>query len=68
MARYARMAPEVQDAKDAPAFRADLGEIVFDRVTFRYKSAAQPLYDRFTLRIAPGERVHRRTPPRGVST
>ncbi|WP_293900942.1 ABC transporter ATP-binding protein [Phenylobacterium sp.] len=57
VARYARMAPQVIDAPAAPAFRADLGEIVFDRVTFRYKSAETPLYDRFTLRIAPGERV-----------
>ncbi|MBI1200089.1 MAG: ATP-binding cassette domain-containing protein [Phenylobacterium sp.] len=57
VARYSQMAPEVLDAPAAPAFRADLGEIVFDRVTFRYKSAAAPLYDRFTLRIAPGERV-----------
>jgi ATP-binding cassette subfamily B protein len=57
VARYAQMAPQVIDAPAAPAFRADLGEIVFDRVTFRYKSAETPLYDRFTLRIAPGERV-----------
>ena len=57
VARYAGMVPEVLDAPAAPAFRADMGEIVFDRVTFRYKSASDPLYDRFTLRIAPGERV-----------
>jgi ATP-binding cassette, subfamily B, bacterial len=57
VARYAQMSPQVIDAPAATAFRADLGEIVFDRVTFRYKSAEAPLYDRFTLRIAPGERV-----------
>ena len=57
VARYARMDQQVLDAPAAPTFRADLGEIVFDRVTFRYKSATDPLYDRFTLRIAPGERV-----------
>jgi len=57
VARYARTDPQVVDAPAAPGFRADLGEIVFDRVTFRYKGAAEPLYDRFTLRIAPGERV-----------
>ncbi len=57
VARYAEMTPEVLDAPSARDFRPDLGEIVFDRVTFRYKSAAEPLYDRFTLRIAPGERV-----------
>jgi ATP-binding cassette subfamily B protein len=57
VARYATMAPQVVDAPGAPAFRSELGEIVFDRVVFRYKSAGQPLYDNFTLRIAPGERV-----------
>ena len=57
VARYATMAPQVIDATGAPAFRSELGEIVFDRVVFRYKSAGQPLYDNFTLRIAPGERV-----------
>jgi ATP-binding cassette subfamily B protein len=57
VARYAQMEPQVVDAPAAPDFRPDLGEIVFDRVTFRYKSAEAPLYDRFTLRIAPGERV-----------
>ncbi|THD67120.1 ABC transporter ATP-binding protein [Phenylobacterium sp.] len=57
VARYATMDPQVIDAADARPFRADLGEIVFDRVVFRYKSAATPLYDNFTLRIAPGERV-----------
>ncbi len=57
VARYSTMAPQVVDAPDAKAFRSDLGEIVFDRVVFRYKSAETPLYDNFTLRIAPGERV-----------
>jgi ATP-binding cassette subfamily B protein len=57
VARYATMAPQVLDAPNSPSFRADLGEIVFDRVVFRYKSAEQALYDHFTLRSAPGERV-----------
>ncbi|HEY0435219.1 MAG TPA: ABC transporter ATP-binding protein [Phenylobacterium sp.] len=57
VARYATMAPQVLDAPDAPTFRPHLGEVVFDRVMFRYKSAETPLYDNFTLRIAPGERV-----------
>ena len=57
VARYATMPPQVIDATHSRAFRADLGEIVFDRVVFRYKSAHEPLYDNFTLRIAPGERV-----------
>jgi ATP-binding cassette subfamily B protein len=33
------------------------GEIVFDRVTFRYANQPSPLYSDFSLRIAPGERV-----------
>jgi ATP-binding cassette subfamily B protein len=57
VARYATTDPQVIDAPGAPPFRAEMGEIVFDRVTFRYKSAERPLYDRFNLRIAPGERV-----------
>jgi ATP-binding cassette subfamily B protein len=57
VARYARTEPQVLDAPDAPAFAGELGEIVFDRATFRYKSADEALYRDFSLRIAPGERV-----------
>jgi len=57
VARYARTPPQVMDAPDAQPFRGRRGEIVFDRVTFRYKSAEEPLYQDFTLVIAPGERL-----------
>ena len=57
VARYATTAPQVLDAPQARAFSPHLGEIVFDAVTFRYKSAEAPLYDRFSLMIEPGERV-----------
>jgi ATP-binding cassette subfamily B protein len=57
VAAYQGLAPQVADRPGAPAFRREAGEIVLDRVTFRYKSAETPLYDRFSLRIAPGERV-----------
>jgi len=57
VAAYARTAPQVPDRPDAAPFRPDLGEIAFDRVTFRYKSAETPLYKDFSLLIAPGERV-----------
>ncbi|HSV03111.1 MAG TPA: ABC transporter ATP-binding protein [Phenylobacterium sp.] len=57
VARYATLTPEVIDAPQARAFVADLGRIDFDRVTFRYKSADGALYQDFSLRIAPGERV-----------
>jgi ATP-binding cassette subfamily B protein len=57
VARYARMDPQVQDRPAAPHFLGQLGEVVFDKVTFRYKSADAPIYDAFSLRIAPGERI-----------
>lgn len=57
VAAYARMAPQVPDRPDAAHFRGQRGEIVFDKVTFRYKSAETPLYEDFSLAIAPGERV-----------
>jgi ATP-binding cassette subfamily B protein len=57
VARYATTDPQVIDRPKAGEFRADLGEIVFEHVTFRYKSAETPLYDDFSLRIVVGERV-----------
>jgi ATP-binding cassette subfamily B protein len=57
VARYAETPAEVMDAPNAPAFAGELGEIVFDRATFQYKSADQALYRDFSLRIAPGERI-----------
>ncbi|MDB5429780.1 MAG: multidrug transporter ATP-binding protein [Caulobacter sp.] len=57
VAGFARMAAQVPDAAGASEFRPGDGQIVFDRVTFRYKSAAEPLYEAFSLAIAPGERV-----------
>jgi ATP-binding cassette subfamily B protein len=57
VARYAKMAPQVADRPGASAFAGQLGEIVFDHVTFRYKTAGAPIYDNFSLRIAPGERL-----------
>jgi len=57
LARYAQTQPQVRDADGAPAFRPGPGQVVFDRITFRYKSAETPLYRDFSLAIAPGERV-----------
>ncbi|MEO8813146.1 MAG: ABC transporter ATP-binding protein [Caulobacteraceae bacterium] len=57
VARYARTQPQVPDRAAAPDFAGLRGEIVFDDVTFRYKSAGAAIYDRFDLRIAPGERL-----------
>ncbi|MDB5470303.1 MAG: multidrug transporter ATP-binding protein [Caulobacter sp.] len=57
VAAYERTVPQVADREDALVFAARRGEIVFDDVTFRYKSAETPLYDHFSLTIRPGERV-----------
>ena len=57
VARFARTAPQVADRPAAPALAARRGEVVFEAVTFRYKSAGAPIYDRFSLRIAPRERL-----------
>ena len=57
VARYSRTEPQVADAPGATAFGGQRGEIVFEAVTFRYKSAAEPVFDDFTLRIAAGERL-----------
>jgi len=47
---------DIDDAPGAAVFKPGKGEIVFDHVTFAYKGQT-PLYDDFSLRIAPGERV-----------
>ena len=57
VADFARITAQVADRSGAPDFTGDAGEIVFDQVTFRYKSAEHPIYERFSLVIQPGERV-----------
>jgi len=57
VARYARTPPQVADAPDAPVFVGQRGEIVFEAATFRYKSAAEPLFCDFNLILRPGERI-----------
>jgi len=47
----------VVDAATAPAIDIQLGGIVFDRVNFRYGRHVEPLFNDFSLEIAPGERV-----------
>jgi ATP-binding cassette subfamily B protein len=57
VARYARTEPEVADRPGAPDLHSQSGGIVFEAVTFRYKSASAPIYADFSLSIAPGERL-----------
>ncbi|MBP6878010.1 MAG: ABC transporter ATP-binding protein [Phenylobacterium sp.] len=57
VARFAEMAPQVADAPDAAPLAGQLGEVVFENATFRYKSVSEPLFRNFSLTIRPGERV-----------
>ena len=57
VARSAETPPQVADAPDAAAFAGELGQVVFEHATFRYKSVATPLFEDFSLTIRPGERV-----------
>ena len=47
----------VVDHADAKPIRVRQGEIVYERVTFRYGAQSDPLFADFTLRIEAGERV-----------
>jgi ATP-binding cassette subfamily B protein len=47
----------VMDRENAKPIRVREGEILFDRVTFRYMGQADPLFRNFSLRIRAGERV-----------
>lgn len=47
----------VVDRADAKAIHVRKGEILYDRVTFRYGAQAGPLFWNFSLRIEAGERV-----------
>ncbi|GAB4527108.1 MAG: ABC transporter ATP-binding protein [Parvularculaceae bacterium] len=47
----------VSDRPCAKEFHSGDGEIRFENVTFGYANQTKPLYEGFSLRIAPGERV-----------
>jgi ATP-binding cassette subfamily B protein len=47
----------IEDRAGAGPIAIGKGEIRFEHVTFHYGTNGQPLYDNFSVRIAPGERV-----------
>ncbi|MFM0737064.1 ABC transporter ATP-binding protein [Paraburkholderia xenovorans] len=47
----------IEDRAGAGPIAIGQGEIRFEHVTFHYGSNAKPLYENFSVRIAPGERV-----------
>ena len=49
--------PDVADAPGACDLVANRGHVVFDRVTFRYKGARQPVFENFSIDIPAGQRV-----------
>jgi len=57
VALFARQPLGVEDRPGAKLFRPGRGEIAFDRVTFRYRGQANPLYRDFSLLLRGGERV-----------
>ncbi|RKR44715.1 ABC transporter ATP-binding protein [Paraburkholderia sp. BL17N1] len=48
---------DIEDRPGAGPITIGKGEIRFEHVTFHYGTNGQPLYDKFSVRIAPGERV-----------
>jgi ATP-binding cassette subfamily B protein len=57
IAIFARLPPDVADRPGARPFRPAKGEIVFDRVSFRYRGQSAALYQDFSLTLRGGERV-----------
>ena len=47
----------VADKPGAPEIEIKKGQVDFDAVTFRYQGQKDPIYDGFSLAIAPGERI-----------
>lgn len=48
---------EVKDIENALPLNVLRGEIKFDKITFTHKENAKPLFNDFSLKIKPGERV-----------
>ena len=57
MVQYHAQPLGVTDGEGAKPIRVNEGEIVFDRVTFRYAAHADPLFEELSLRIESGERI-----------
>jgi ATP-binding cassette subfamily B protein len=56
MFRLLGVKPEIEDKPDAPALVVGSGEIVFDRVSFRY-DRRRPILHEVSFRVAPGGTV-----------
>jgi ATP-binding cassette subfamily B protein len=57
VASYMLTPPQLADRPGAPAFRGEVGEVCLEGVCFGYNGHDRRLYDGFSLRIRPGERI-----------
>jgi ATP-binding cassette subfamily B protein len=57
LAQLTRQPLGIEDKPGAGSLVVERGEIRFEHVTFRYDAHTEPLYEDFSVRIAPGERV-----------
>ena len=57
LVRFDRSAPDVADRPGATPLRVGPGGLAFERVTFRYGNQPAPIYQGFSLTIAPGEKI-----------
>ena len=55
--QFSKSETAIVDAVGAPDMVPEGGEVVFDQITFTYAGQEKPLYENFSLRIAPGEQV-----------
>ena len=51
------LSPQVKEKKNVLNFKKIKGEIIFDKVEFRYQKEAPPVLRQINLKIKPGERV-----------
>lgn len=51
------LSPQVKEKKNVLTFEKIKGEIIFDKVEFRYQKEAPPVLRQINLKINPGERV-----------
>lgn len=57
MAEIFELPHDIADPDDSRPFAVSSGEIRFNDVTFRYADGEGPVFDRFSLRVVPGEKV-----------
>jgi ATP-binding cassette, subfamily B, bacterial len=57
MTEIMQIEPEIQDPKQPETPRISRGEVIFDNVHFAYEEDNKALFNNFTMKIKPGEKV-----------